>query len=282
MKSIVSFEAGFFISCCDSLLTQRPINLKFRSVRRRLRTEPGKGAIEIDFQMYILYCNFVPSTQSGEVRTVTLQFEEALEYLREQHNPSEPDYRAACEAIADNLDQLPYRVFIHLPGGLTGNSDPAWDRVRSASEELCSCGNERVFEPHDMRHEFEPSSADPVIMTLGDTLYIRPVGAPASAAYMKFEIIDSDGPALTYLSDPMSTSINFADLFSTRGHRLADLVEPLRSQDTPPVLVCNLKHVKKVPLVAFSAVNPEAGTITLILDTGVEAFDPDSEKAHAH
>jgi hypothetical protein len=212
---------------------------------------------------------------------MSTQFDDALVYLSTQHNPSDPAYLAACEIIADNLDKLTYRLFINLPGGLSGNNDSAWDKVKAASQECCNCGNERVFEPHDMRHEFVPSTADPIVMALGDKLYIRPIGAPASATYVKFEIIETDGPALSYLADPMSTAIDFSMLFSTSGYRLADLVEPLdRQKGKPAVFARDLKHVKNVPLVAFSSVDLEAGTITLILDDAVEAFDPDAETVH--
>jgi hypothetical protein len=213
-----------------------------------------------------------------------MSFEDALAYLREQHYPSEPKYRAACEVVADNLSELPYRVFIHLPGGLSGNNDPEWDAVKAASEECCGCGNERVFEPRDMRHEFESSTTAPIVLSFGDTLYIRPVGAPASAAYLKFEVIDSNGRRfLSYLSDPMSTSIDFNMLFSTPGFYLDDLVEPLERQNgKPAVFARDLKHVQRVPIVAISSIDLEAGTVTLILDAAVEAFDPDQEEAHTH
>lgn len=209
---------------------------------------------------------------------MTIRFDDALRILR--WGPSSADYLAACNVIADNLDRLPYRVFIHLPGGLSGNNDPAWSKVKAASEECCACGNERVFEPRDIRHEFKPSTADPIVMSLGDKLYIRPLGAPASAAYTMFEVIDSGGLALSYLPDPMSTSINFSDLFSMQGFRLADLVEPLKQQEHA-VFVRDLKHIKQIPLVGISDVNLEAGTVTLVLDEAIEAFDPE-EETHTH
>jgi len=210
-------------------------------------------------------------------------FDEALAYLGEPHNPSEPAYREACETVAANLDQLTYRVFIHLPGGLSGNNDPAWNTVKAASEECCGCGNERVFEPRDMRHEFEPSGADPVVLSLGDKVYIRPIGAPQSAAYVKFEIIDADGLCLSCLQDPMSSVIDFSSLFSTQGFRLTDLVEPIKRQNgKPAVFVRDQKSVGTIPIVGITAVDLEAGTVTMILDAAVEAFDPDQEEAHTH
>jgi hypothetical protein len=213
-----------------------------------------------------------------------MHFEEALAYLGERRHPSDPNYRAACEVVADNLHRLPYRVFIHLPGGLDGNSDPAWDNIKAASEECCSCGNERVFEPRDMRHEFDPSVVEPIVLSVGDTLYIRPIGAPASAAYTKYELVQTtDGFFLSYMADPMSSSINFSSLFQTQGFYLASLVEPLeRGGGQPAVIARDLKHIKRIPLVGISAVDPEAGTVTLILDAAVEAFDPDEEEPHTH
>lgn len=184
----------------------------------------------------------------------------------------------ACRVIADNLSALPYWVFIRLPGG----NEPAWASVKSASE---SCSpNERVFEPLDMRHEFEPSSATPITMALGDKLYIRPLGAPASAAYAQFEVIsDANGPVLACAADPTSMYSDVVSLFNTPGFPLAVLAESLKAwqkQGEPFVFTRDLKRVKKVPLVAISAIDPEAGAVTLTLDAAVEAFDSGAASTH--
>ena len=196
------------------------------------------------------------------------QFQDALAYLASRRDPSAPEYREACETVAGNLDQLPYRLFIHLPGGLTGNNDPVWDTVKAASESLCGCGNERVFEPRTMRQEFEQSSAEPIVLGMGDKLYVRPVGAPSSAAYVMFEVIDIGGAAaVSVLHDPMSTTFSL-DLFSTKGFTLAQLADALSRQSSPAIFVRDLKHVKRVPIVAISAADQEAKTVTILLDAG--------------
>lgn len=215
---------------------------------------------------------------------MTMSFEAALAYLREQ-GPASPGYQEACEVIASNADRVPYRVFIHLPGGMSGNNDPAWDTVKAVSDECCNCGNERVFEPREMRHDFEPSAADPIVLSADKRLYIRPVGAPASAAYMMLEITSSDnGPFLICMADPMSTSFDLGMLFSTPGYYLSDVKGGLdRRQSKPLVMMRDLRHVKDIPVVGITAVDPEGtGTITIVLDAAVEAFDPDQEREHAH
>lgn len=213
-----------------------------------------------------------------------MSFDGALERLRERPSPSDPAYREACEVVADNLDSLPYRVFIHLPGGLNGNSDPAWRKVKARSEECCSCGNERVFEPRTMRTTFEPAQADPIVLARGDTLYVRPAGAPASATYVMFEVVGTAGEfALRFITDPMSGAFNFNDLFSAQGFRLGQLSDALAGRNgEPAVFARDMKHVKGVPIVGIGAVDPEAGTVTIILDADVETFDPESEEVHAH
>lgn len=209
----------------------------------------------------------------------------ALAYLSCHSDPSDPTYLAACKVVADNRAELQYRVFIHLPGGLDGNTDPAWSAVKEASEELCSCGNERVFEPFDMRHEFKASAADPIVMELGDELYVRPVGAPASVAYVRLEVADTPkGVGLIIWSDPMSASIDPVTLLAgPPGYRLSQIEEILSLQDDDPlVLMRDLEHVKKVPILAILATDPEANTVTVLLDAGVEQFDPHAQKVHTH
>lgn len=218
-----------------------------------------------------------------------MTFEEALAYLTENPVPANEDdwdtvYREACEALAANRDKLTYRVFIHLPGDLRGNSNPAWEAVKAASSELCDCGNERSFEPLDMRHEFQASDAEPVVMSAEDRIYIRAVGAPASSAYMMFELVVAEkGAFWTVMSDPMSTSMDFSLLFSgPKGFPLDTIAEALAKEGKPVPLTRTIGKIENVPMVAISAVDLTAKTLTFILDAAVEVFDPETEKAHAH
>lgn len=213
-----------------------------------------------------------------------MEFEEALRELKGKPKPTDASYHAACEVIADNLDKLQYRLFIHLPGGLNGDTDPAWEKVKAASVECCSCGNERFFEPHNLRDEFVPSTADPIVMAPGRKLYIRAVGAPASSAYFLLEVVQaSAGVALTVLEDPLSPSFNFEAIFSTKGFPLEALIEPLQKLQGKPAVLLKGQMQGSIPILGIASVDKDKGTFTLILDEAVEAFDPDTEKAtHKH
>lgn len=186
-----------------------------------------------------------------------------------------------CEIIAAHRDQLTYRVFIHLPGGMNGNDDPSWAAVKAASTELCGCGNERMIEPTTMRSKFVPSETAPVTMGLGDTVYIRPVGAPVNAAYTKFHIEKlGDVVAWTVMDNPMFMVFDIMSLLSgPDSYALQGLDEAIANE--PDRLVV-LKHDGKIPLIGLTGVDLDVSTVTFLLDAAVEVFDPDTEPAHAH
>jgi hypothetical protein len=199
-----------------------------------------------------------------------MQYQDALKYLRESHSPSESRYREACEVVADNLDKLSYRVFIHLPGNVSEDPD-AWVKIKAASWQCCDCGSERIFAPNGMRYEFVPSAADPIEMLFGDTLSIRPIGATASIAPTRFKVGDRSRPYFSYEYDPTPDSIACADTFSMSSDApLVNLVRKLEGQGKPVVVMRDAGHVQRIPLLGVSAVDLKAGTVTLILDAAFE------------
>jgi len=205
---------------------------------------------------------------------MTTELDEALAYLREARNPAEPAYLVACNTLAANLEALPYRVFIRLPGGLAGNTDSAWDAVRAVSRELCGCGNERMFDQHGLRSEFEPSTAEPIIMKLGDQRDFVPLGAPASSAYLRLWVMErADGLALAYQLDP--ALFRSENLFFTHAYDFSRLK---RAVDGPVPAVFSLENsAGTTPVCLASAVDLTAGTITITLDAAVEALSLDAK-----
>ncbi len=208
--------------------------------------------------------------------------DQALAYMSGTPQDNQTNtYRLMCEIIAAHRDQLTYRVFIHLPGGMNSNNDPSWAAVKAASTELCGCGNERMIEPTTMRSEFVPSETTPVTMGLGDTVYIRPVGAPVNAAYTKFHIVKLDDVVVwTILDNPMFMAFDIMSLLSGPcGYTLPDLDKVIARKSDHLVV---LKNDGKIPLIGLTGVDLDASTVTFLLDAAVEVFDPDTEPTHAH
>ncbi|HTM68114.1 MAG TPA: hypothetical protein VL426_02340 [Candidatus Binatia bacterium] len=189
--------------------------------------------------------------------------------------PGRRDARAffeACEYLVDHREDLPYRVFIDLPGGLTGNDDPKWDRIKSLTDSRCNCGNERTIVPLNPRTEYARSEAAPIIVAKGTTVYLKPVGGDKGSTYISLDIVDTgQGPAFTFMADPFSGAINFSDLFSPKGYILSQLADALGKQKEPAVMVAGKS---RIPLFAIESADTVAGTITVALDKDVEVFDP--------
>lgn len=193
----------------------------------------------------------------------------------------ETEYLEACTYLAENRDKLPHKVFIGLPGGLSGNDDPRWARVKSLTKELCGCGNERVILPLNQRTAYERSSAPTVTVSAAKKAYVKPVGGDKASTYLMLEIVDSSkGPAFAFMADPFGPLILTPDFFAPKGYVLADIAKAIAGQEHPAVM---FSGSEKIPLFAIESVDAEAGTMTIALDRGVEAFDPDTwQDAHDH
>lgn len=183
----------------------------------------------------------------------------------------EAAYLEACTYLAENRDRLPYRVFIDLPGGLSGNSDPRWARVKELTEERCSCGNERTILPLNPRTEYVRSETAAIVVAKGAKVYVKPLGGDKASTYMELEIIDTPkGPAFTFHADPFGPFLLSADMFSSQGYMLSVLAGALAKQTQPAVMFTGKT---KTPLFAIESADPVAGTLTIALDKDVETFD---------
>ena len=202
-----------------------------------------------------------------------MDLQSALAYLATTCGPSvDPEFLAACNAVAQDIADLPYQIFIQLPGGMSGNQDPAWDQVRAASHETCGCGIERFFEPAEMRHEYEMSDCEPVIMHVGDTIYLKPVGASNQSAYTRLRLDGQDGRVPgTFGSDPAVQNV-FCPNPDIPAYEIGVLAEGLIKQQSPILLMRNLKSIDNVPVLGITAVDLEERTITIVPDAALEAF----------
>lgn len=201
------------------------------------------------------------------MKTVSIVFNEALRYVcASSASPDDPAYLEACNVIVANRELLPYRVLIYLPDNATAD----WDTIINYSNGVVH-GAERIIEPLDLRHEFKPSAMDELIMRSGDKIYIRPIGAQASMAYVLYEVrtilgehiwICTTDPFIDMWRVPLSSACTFAQLS-----------EALHDQDNVPLL-CGVSSVrmKYVPIASITHVDIQAGAITLMLDEAHEAF----------
>lgn len=195
----------------------------------------------------------------------TLDIHTALEVAK---NPGHASYRQALEFLVDRRADLRQRVYIVLPGGLSGNSDLAWHKVRTGSDQRCSCGNERVIVPLIQREQFQ-SSQKTVLVSESVAVYIRPIGGDRESCYMKVEIVKG---VLTFRSEPFASFVLTTNLFTRKEYPLAQLQ---RLVDRKPTMYTNKR---KTPLFQIVEVDLAAGTLTIDLDMDVETFDPDKEK----
>jgi len=186
-------------------------------------------------------------------------------------------YLEACTYLVEHRDVLPYRVFVDLPGGMSGNQDPRWARFKELTESRCNCGNERTILPLNPRTDYERSGGPSVTVAKDAPVYLKPVGGDKGSTYISLHIEDtSKGPAFTFAADPFSGALNFADLFSgPKGYILSQLADALRGQKEPAVMVAGKS---KIPLFAIESADPVAGTLTIALDKDVEGFDPSTGK----
>jgi len=198
----------------------------------------------------------------------------------------EAAYLAACAAVIDHRAELPYRVYIEIPGGLVANRDPRWDAVRAGSKERCSCGNERVILPMNQRTAFEASDREPVVVkgARDDAVYVKPRGGDKASTYVMLWIAPAErGPAFVFKKEPFAPGFFLNDLFSgPPAYGLRDLADAMAEQPGAPAIMFT---GEKVPLFNITAVDPVAGTVTLTLDKDTELLTAEElgeEASHQH
>ncbi len=179
------------------------------------------------------------------------------------------DYKAACEYIIRNRSSLTYRVFIELPGGLSGNSNPDWTYVKENSASRCNCGNERIILPANLRTEYEPGSQQLIVSPKGE-IYLKPIGGPKSSAYIKFWI---ENEALGFLLNPFNP--NGLDAVFPKGYLLDKLSEGVKNSHGNLMAFTNDGHI---PIFSFNEVIIKDLTVKLTPDKDVESFNPEAMK----
>ncbi len=192
-----------------------------------------------------------------------------------QRETTPSDYLSACEFLVEHRGDLRQRVFICLPGGLSGNHNNAWNAVKTGSQERCSCGNERVIIPLSPRTEFEAAS-DQLVVSPGKRVYLKPIGGDKASAYVCLDVEDK---ALTFLEDPFAPFVLTLDIFSSKGYKLEQLADVLPTQLKPPVFVRKFAGAA-TPIFAINAVDMKSNAVTITLDVDVEAFNPDELPSH--
>lgn len=196
----------------------------------------------------------------------------------------EARYLDACSTVIDHRAELTHAVYICLPGGLGGNSDPRWDRIKQNSVERCSCGNERVIVPANPRTEFEASASEPVVVAgdLDHCVYLKPVGGDKESTYLALWIGDSGGgKALAFMQEPFAPFVFSPSMLAPPCYPLGKLAEILPRQTKPAIMYTGKT---KTPVFAIRSVDPAAGTATIVLDKDVTVLTPEeqAEEGHKH
>lgn len=207
------------------------------------------------------------------------KLEEALQTVRtgwSQKTFDEASYLAALEYLAEHRGELTQRVYVQLPGGLRGNSDPRWNRIKENSESRCGCGNERIILPGNPRSEYVPSDLGEVVVSPDNAVYLKPVGGDKASTYLKLWI---KGDGLVFMEEPFAPLVLTPDIFSTKGYKLERLAEVLTRQKKPPVFIIGKE---KSPIFAITAVDAVAKAVKVTPDKAVESYNPDNYKdAHS-
>ncbi len=204
-----------------------------------------------------------------------ISVQDAINVVNRQ-NVTEDEYRLACEYLVDHRQDLQQRVFICLPGGISGNPWKVWEAVKAGSQERCSCGNERVIIPLNPRTEYEAAPEQSIVSRM-HPVYLKPKGGDKTSAYIRLDIKQY---ALTFTQDPFAPFILTPDFFSTKGWKLEQLADVLPGQPKPPVFIRKFADTP-TPIFAINAVDLALGTVTITPDAAVEAFDPDKLSDHS-
>ncbi|MEK9151996.1 MAG: hypothetical protein AAB692_01375 [Patescibacteria group bacterium] len=203
------------------------------------------------------------------------QLAQALEALKSMQSAplSDKQYLEVCKALAANRAELPYRVFISVPGGHLAPNDPEWDGVRAASKTICGCGSDRVMLPANPRTEFEARPGEPVVLKGGhdDTMFVKPVGGDLSSVYVALwleDVSELGEKALVFAPDPLGPMAEMNAIVGPTPFLLSEVADHLAQQKGKPVTLA-AGHAR-APVMNLMAADPVAGTVTIVLDKDVE------------
>lgn len=236
----------------------------------------------------------------------------ALTLAHDLRGSHETKYREALEFLIDHRSELKSRLFVLLPGGLTSNTDPTWDKVRQNTDSRCGCGNERVLLPINVRETFE--AGEPMTLGYKDKIHVRPKGSDKESCVVRLEVVcfqdtaeqadapkaeavpqapveapasEAEAPApaeppaprtygMRLMKDPFGpVSVNaFVDLLAPSAYRLDAMAENMPEGGLRLMFV---DGTQKLPVLNITAVDPAKPEITITLDADMEVFDPSLE-----
>jgi hypothetical protein len=185
--------------------------------------------------------------------------------------PGEENYRQACEFLVDNRDKLVQDVNICLPGGLCGNRDPVWTKVKKNSESRCNCGNERIIRPKflEEKRDYVPSDSGSVVVSPGNEFYFKTVGGDQESTYVKLYIPDSK-KAIAFMQQPFG-SINLNSLMGDPAFNLEKLAASLSESKKPEILRFGDKE-NAIPILAINSIDLDKMEVTVTPDETMEAY----------
>ncbi len=186
---------------------------------------------------------------------------------------NETTYRSALENLIAHKNELTQRIYFQIPGGLRGNSDPDWNKVKEQTESRCGCGNERVILPGNPRTKYEASELGSVAVSPKNEVYLKPIGGNKESTYVKLSV-HKEG--LGIMEQPFVPLVFTPDIFSINSFGLEKLADATAKQAEkklkPPIFVTGKE---KVPIFAINNVDPKSRTVTITPDRAVESFNPD-------
>jgi len=213
-----------------------------------------------------------------------MDLETALQAISAGPHNDEEVFRLAAEYLVDHRDLLKHRVFIDIPdpnGRLTTNLDAKWTKIKEGSTARCACGNERIIMPLTMRSEFVGIIGEQIVLTVGQQIYIKPLGGDKQSTYLNLVMVKKNGDlyAALYIN-PFDQMINLTTIFDgPSAVRVPELIEEAQ-EDGDLVLYMHDSNFE-IPILKF--VGATKDSLSIRLDTAVEAFQPETARLrHQH
>lgn len=141
---------------------------------------------------------------------------------------------------------------------------------------------ERAYTPAKKRPTFTPSSNGPVILQIGDKLYLQPVQAADVDADITLELLDDGnpaGPRLVYGSVAINTNLGYN---KNPGIDLLAIAEAVNTAKDPVTFTAPMTAMEEChSIFGLLEVNLEDKTVTLALDAAFEICEYRVEPAVA-
>ena len=166
--------------------------------------------------------------------------------------------------MIDHRDKLQHMVFLRIPvkqGEICGFE---WRKVKANS--LLYRLNERVIVPRLPRTEFSPSPTGSFTLSEEKPVFLKPVFSNLLSTFVR---LDLRKKKLTMTEDPL-----VVDSFAVCGE-LSMFAKIFENQVKPPVIMRQFAGIRS-PLFAVCAVDTETNSVTIMPDSGMRIFDPES------